>query len=366
MTRGSLGDVVFNNPKALVREELEKLEEIDQLTSTHKTRTQSKASTQDVSVMDDLTETFKKQMNHLQDAENSAKEITTEKELTERLSEVYMLDEDVGTEDDKSETREQVSFNSTVGIARENTKSHNRTSERIVTKSQDTSDQSERKFGSQNDSKVVDTLENKTERLMQLLDKRDALQAELAVKKEKAKTSKDKVANVSTNEIGKAKEISEVGTHKIKSDHFLQSIKRVENQNELDIDSDDEISEQNESSGTSIPMIMPSCIQGVKESNTILDSTSKSGASVTLHKHSAVKKPVSPFDLIRQILYEWKTEATVEYFKDTRKKSSGTSFEEKYKALGKAVDALQIEDDLNDDSDDEVEVRPLSSVSVER
>ena len=157
---------------------------------------------------------------------------------------------------------------------------------------------------------------------------------------------------------GTSKEVSEVGDHKFSSDSVLQNIQRVEDQKNFEIDSDDEISEQNDNKEIGVPMIMPSCMKEVRESNTTttLESTSKSHTSVGLQKRSETNKSVTPFHLIRQILNEWKTEATVEYLRNKYQKGLGTSFEDKYEALGKIVDARQIDDELDDTSDDGLEV----------
>ena len=169
---------------------MEELEEIDKFTPTHKTRVTNKDSTEDITVMNNLTETFKNQMNELQEAEIDAQEVTTEKELAERLSKVYMLNDDesvdVENENGESDTTKQAKSKSKpAGIANDYAECTTRTSECRDTKTKNTSKNVETQSVNLKNSESTEILQNKTDRLMQLLDKREALQAELKVHKEK-------------------------------------------------------------------------------------------------------------------------------------------------------------------------------------
>ena len=312
--RGRIGDVVFTNPKTALKDDLQELERIDKSSSERKT-----------TVVEDLTENLTSQMKLMRD--NESREITTEKELTDKLSRVFLLD------GDESEINQSASDDA---------------------KSVDQKDSSKEKPNDKNqhDSKTaVDS--SAAEKLMQLIDERDALRAKLQ-KTDETKESSEKKRDCGSE----TSQTRSAGRGVVSSHSVLKNIHRVEAQKHSELDSDDEdgeISAATTSSAQNVPTVVPKCVTEMGQ---------KAPAS-TPPKPEHYPSPQStlqnkvqrtPFELIQATLKEWKTDATVEYLKVKKKKVEKESFEDKCEALGKLVSAKQIDQDLDDILDEEKEV----------
>ena len=327
--RGSIGDIVFHNPKTEIRKELEELEMVDNLMSTHiKPRSINKEDTETV--------------------KDSKEEVTTEKELIERLSAVYMLNDDAD-----EPVRAEADSN---------------TCDRKESKSIISSGTTIEKTGG---SGLHQVSKSKTEYLMELLDKRESLAAELNIHKEKLRTHDGSILQsqkdiISSEETGKNQTV--VNTQKLGSKRILRNIKRVEEQKQLEVDSDDEVCDESKNSQENVPMVMPSCITEVRETqsvqSSVMESTTRTGRPVDDSRSSKAKSPINIFTLLWQILHEWKTTATINYLTNGNRKREISNFEEKYEALERTIDDRQIDEDFGVARKDETEVKFIDDTDI--
>ena len=329
--RGSIGDIVFHNPKTEIRKELEELEMVDNLMSTHKPRSINKEDTETI--------------------RDSKEEVTTEKELMERLSEVYMLNDDAD-----EPVRVEADSNT-------------------CDRKESTSDSSSISSGSTIEktggSGLHQVSRSKTEYLMELLDKRESLAAELNIQKQKLRTHDSSILQsqkdiISSEETGMNQTV--VNTQKLGSERILRNIKRVEEQKQLEVDSDDEVCDESKNSQENVPMVMPSCITEVRETqslqSSVMESTTRTGRPVDDSRSSKAKSPINIFTLLWQILHEWKTTATIDYLTNGNRKREISNFEEKYEALERTVDDRQIDEDFGEAQKDETEVKFIDDTDI--
>ena len=329
--RGSIGGIVFHNPKTEIRKELEELEMVDNLMSTHKPRSINKEDTETI--------------------RDSKEEVTTEKELMERLSEVYMLNDDadepvrVEADSNTCDRKESTSDSSSI--------SSGSTIEKI------------------GGSGLHQVSRSKTEYLMELLDKRESLAAELNIQKQKLRTHDSSILQsqkdiISSEETGMNQTV--VNTQKLGSERILRNIKRVEEQKQLEVDSDDEVCDESKNSQENVPMVMPSCITEVRETqsvqSSVMESTTRTGRPVDDSRSSKAKSPINIFTLLWQILHEWKTTATIDYLTNGNRKREISNFEEKYEALERTVDDRQIDEDFGEAQKDETEVKFIDDTDI--
>ena len=328
--RGSIGDIVFHNPKTEIRKELEELEMVDNLMSTHKPRSINKEDTEAI--------------------RDSKEEVTTEKELMERLSEVYMLNNDAD---------EPVEADSNTCDRKESTSDSSISSGSTIEKT--------------GGSGLHQVSKSKTEYLMELLDKRESLAAELNIQKEKLRTHDSSILQsqkdiISSEETGMNQTV--VNTQKLGSERILRNIKRVEEQKQLEVDSDDEVCDESKNSQENVPMVMPSCITEVRETqslqSSVMESTTRTGKPVDDSRSSKAKSPINIyiFTLLWQILHEWKTTATIDYLTNGNRKREISHFEEKYEALERTVDDRQIDEDFGVTQKDETEVNFIDDTDI--
>ena len=276
--------------------------------------------------------------------------MTSEKELAERLSDLYMLNVDAD-EPDRTEipsntcdTKEPKHDSSSVSSG--TTEKIDKSGVHLVSKS-------------------------KAEQLMELLDKREALQAELKLKKEELLTSDCNVLPphkdiISSQDTGM--EHAPVNIQKLNSEQILRNIQRVEEQKQLEVDSDDEVCDEGKKEN--VPMVMLSCLTKVRETQSVLpsavESTTRTSRPVDSSQSSEAKSQKNIFTLLWQILHEWKTTATTDYLTSGNIRSEISNFEEKkYEALERTIDDRQIDEDFGETREDVLEVRFIDDIYYE-
>ena len=319
---------MFHSPRVELKKEIDELERVGTLMSTHKPGEMYRQKNPETAIC--------------------GTEETTEKELVDWLSEVYMLSGD-GKDSDQSATDE--------GNCNKNeckTRLENKCS---VTTTEIAG--AEDQLG-----------QNKTEKLMQLLDKREALQAKLKYEKEKlqsthAKGTQSLEPDTTFKNTNVTSAVTDLNYPKSTSANVFKNIRRVEEQGQSEMDSDDEVCDENKHSQESIPIVMPSCLTEVKEKHLArspatgiaTESTTQRGEKISESQQSKSDLKNTFLTFVQKILHEWKTSGTVKYLTLASRKGDRSDFDKKYEALGKTVKDRQIDEDFNETLEEGFEVR---------